>query len=285
MSNTKIQLKKSGISGNVPADLHYGEPALNYEDGRLYYKAADGSIGYISSTDSFNTINVNSTLIFATSNADILTIKSAYGVNVSATGKIITIGDGETSNLAKASYIHANAAYDYANTFVSGISADNYARDKANGAFDRANAAYEMANSDPSFANGAFTTANSAASFANGAFVTANSGASFANGAFGQANSAASFANGAFTKANNSGVFANAAFDRANAAYAMANSDPSFANGAFDRANASYTAQNTTASFANSAYAHANAAYAKANTGTTALDVNSEIVAFTIAFS
>ena len=52
----------------------------------------------------------------------------------------------------------------------------------------------------------------------------------------------------------------------------------SFANGAFVTANSA-------ASFANAAFAHANAAYAKANTGTTALDVNADIVAFTIAFS
>ena len=36
---------------------------------------------------------------------------------------------------------------------------------------------------------------------------------------------------------------------------------------------------------ANAAFAQANAAYTKANTGTTALDVNADIVAFTIAFS
>jgi hypothetical protein len=54
---------------------------------------------------------------------------------------------------------------------------------------------------------------------------------------------------------------------------------------AFDRANAAYASQNITAVFANAAFIHANAAFDKANTGTTALDVNADIVAFTIAFS
>ena len=112
MSNTKIQLKKSGVSGNVPVDLRYGEPALNYGDGRLYYKSDDGSIGYISSTDSFNTINVDSTLLFATSNSDILSINPAFGISVSGSGKTITIGDGATSNIAQ-------GAFDYANTRFS----------------------------------------------------------------------------------------------------------------------------------------------------------------------
>ena len=111
MSNTKIQLKKSGVSGNVPVDLHYGEPALNYDDGRLYYKAADGSIGYISSTHSFNTINVDSTLLFATSNSDILSIVPAFGISLTGSGKTITIGDGATSNIAQGAFNHSNTRF------------------------------------------------------------------------------------------------------------------------------------------------------------------------------
>ena len=111
MSNTKIQLKKSGVSGNVPVDLQYGEPALNYDDGRLYYKAADGSIGYISSTDSFNTINVDSTLLFATSNSDILSINPAFGISITGSGKTITIGDGATSNIAQGAFDHSNTRF------------------------------------------------------------------------------------------------------------------------------------------------------------------------------
>ena len=38
MANTVIQLKNSGASGNTPGTLQPGELAINYADGKLYYK-------------------------------------------------------------------------------------------------------------------------------------------------------------------------------------------------------------------------------------------------------
>jgi hypothetical protein len=159
MSNTAIQLKKSGIAGNTPSVLAFGEVALNYADGKLFYKNSLGGTSYISNQFSFDTINSNNSLIFAGSGSDTLSFVAGNNVTISTntTTKTITI-----------------------NASVSG------------------------------------------------------------------------------------------------------GSDP---GPAFGRANAAYAAQNTTAVFANAAFIHANAAYDKANTGTTALDVNSDIVAFTIAFS
>jgi hypothetical protein len=45
----KIILKKSAVSGKVPVsdDLAYGEVALNYADGRMYYRKTDDTIGQI----------------------------------------------------------------------------------------------------------------------------------------------------------------------------------------------------------------------------------------------
>jgi hypothetical protein len=37
MSNTIIQIKNSGVAGNVPATLQPGELAINYFDGQLFY--------------------------------------------------------------------------------------------------------------------------------------------------------------------------------------------------------------------------------------------------------
>ena len=187
MSNTAIQLKKSGVTGNTPSSLAFGEVALNYADGKLYYKNSLGGTSYISNQFSFDTINSNNSLIFAGSGSDTLSFVAGNNITISTntTTKTITI-----------------------NASVAGGSDPGPAFDRANGAYSHANAAYNAANSSGSFANGAFVTAN-----------------------------------------------------------------------------ASYSSQNTTALFANVAYAHANAAFAKANTGTTALDVNSDIVAFTIAFS
>ena len=199
MSNTAIRLKKSGVTGNTPTGLANGELALNYADGKLYYKNSLGGTSYITNQFSFDTINANSSLILATSGSDTLSFVA---------GDNITIGTNTTTKT-----ITINAS-------VSGGS-------DPGPAFDRANAAYNTANTggDPwvrTQANNAYDAANSSGSFANSAFLTANS---------------------------------------------------------------AYASQNITSASANAAFAHANAAYAKANTGTTALDVNADIVAFTIAFS
>ena len=39
-TNTRLKLKKSSVVGRIPSagDLEYGEIAINYADGKLYYK-------------------------------------------------------------------------------------------------------------------------------------------------------------------------------------------------------------------------------------------------------
>lgn len=51
---SKIILKKSSVASKVPvaADLDFGELALNYTDGRLYFKKADNSIGFFDTNSS-----------------------------------------------------------------------------------------------------------------------------------------------------------------------------------------------------------------------------------------
>ena len=43
---TDIRLKKSSVAGRIPdsSNLDYGELALNYQDGKLYYKSAGGGV-------------------------------------------------------------------------------------------------------------------------------------------------------------------------------------------------------------------------------------------------
>jgi hypothetical protein len=45
----KIVLKKSSIEGKIPipSDLDFGEIALNYADGKLYYKNTNGSVALL----------------------------------------------------------------------------------------------------------------------------------------------------------------------------------------------------------------------------------------------
>ena len=98
MANTSIQLKKSGITGNTPSDLGLGELAINYADGKLYYKNDLNAIRYITNQDSFATIIANTVPIIATSTTDILSIQPDGGINVVADGisKTITIGVNES---------------------------------------------------------------------------------------------------------------------------------------------------------------------------------------------
>jgi len=56
MSDSKIILKKSSVPGKVPLpeDLQYGEIAINYADGILYYKSSDNTIESISTGTQFD---------------------------------------------------------------------------------------------------------------------------------------------------------------------------------------------------------------------------------------
>jgi hypothetical protein len=126
MSNTSIQLKKSGIQGNTPSDLIHGEVALNYADGKLYYKDVLDGISYITNQDSFSTVSANGTLILASSPTDILSIVAGNNVTIGAntSNKRITIDsvtDPVISNYANAAFIHANAAYAKANTGTTAL--------------------------------------------------------------------------------------------------------------------------------------------------------------------
>lgn len=126
MSNTAIQLKKSGVTGNTPSGLAFGEVALNYADGKLYYKNSLGGTSYINNQYSFDTINSNNSLIFAGSSSDTLSFVAGNNITISTntTTKTITINasvsggsdPGPAFDRANAAYIHANAAYDKANT-------------------------------------------------------------------------------------------------------------------------------------------------------------------------
>jgi len=93
IANTTLILRKSGTPGVAPSALANGEIALNYADGRLYYKNASGAITYIangssssggSSSNSFATINANSSLILATSSTDTLSIVPGNNITITS---------------------------------------------------------------------------------------------------------------------------------------------------------------------------------------------------------
>lgn len=85
MPNTVIALKKSATPSAAPISLANGELALNYADGKLYYKNTAGFIVEFAPTTSsnyFGTVNANSTLLVADTTNDILTIAPGTNINI-----------------------------------------------------------------------------------------------------------------------------------------------------------------------------------------------------------
>jgi len=85
MANTVIALKKSATPSAIPlaGNLANGELAINYADGKLYYKAANGTIASISSSggNSFGTVNANNTLVVADTPGAIVSLVSGTNIN------------------------------------------------------------------------------------------------------------------------------------------------------------------------------------------------------------
>lgn len=135
---TTIRLKKSGATGNVPSntELDFGELALNYADGVLYYKNDTGTVSQISgsSANTFETINANGTLLIPDSNADILSVESGQGIHITANSLSDTLSIGvrfndtvtsssvdtaATANSVKIAYDQASLAYAKANAPIT----------------------------------------------------------------------------------------------------------------------------------------------------------------------
>jgi len=135
---TTIRLKKSGATGNAPSNssLQFGELALNYADGVLYFKNAANQIQQISGTsaNTFETINANGSLLIADSNVDILSIAAGSGIHITANtfddsftiaarlNDTVTSTDVTqiaTANAINAVYTIATTAYNKANAPIT----------------------------------------------------------------------------------------------------------------------------------------------------------------------
>lgn len=86
---SSIILKKSSVAGKIPlsSDLQYGEIALNYTDGVIYYKKADNTIG---------TIGMGSS---GSGSSGTSAVRRIYETALSAGQTTITIPDGYTVGL------------------------------------------------------------------------------------------------------------------------------------------------------------------------------------------
>jgi hypothetical protein len=95
MANTVIALKKSSTPSATPVALANGELAINYADGKLFYKAANGTIvEFASGTNSFGTVNANGTFVVADTTSDILSLLAGNNITIvgDAINDRITIG-------------------------------------------------------------------------------------------------------------------------------------------------------------------------------------------------
>lgn len=98
MSNTVIQLKRSASTGNTPVytDINYGELAINYADGKLFYRTASDTVSSIFTPNLYETVNVNGTLLIPTSTTEILSFQPKNYITLTANTTTDTIEIGES---------------------------------------------------------------------------------------------------------------------------------------------------------------------------------------------
>ena len=89
ITNTSIQIKKSGTSSAAPSSLNFGELALNYADGKLYFKNSGSVITYFPSASFGTTTNGTSSIIATTPN-DTLTVNAGSSIVNSGPNIIVT---------------------------------------------------------------------------------------------------------------------------------------------------------------------------------------------------
>lgn len=131
MANTTIQIKSSGVTGNVPSTLSAGEIAINFKDGKLYYG---------------NTLNQVTLLETASGPAAPAGLHSEIQINVmGALGSDSDFRYLSSNNTLLVQTINLDGK-DVNNSLVS--------------SFDAANVATQYAQSSGNYANSAFSVAN-----------------------------------------------------------------------------------------------------------------------------
>jgi hypothetical protein len=129
MANTIIQLKNSGIPGNVPSILQPGELAINYTDGKLFYGNSinvatlfdaitepSGLNGEIQFNDS-GVFGASANLKFdSPTNTLIVDAISSHTTNIIFNHANVAFGAGNSAAItAQAGFDHANGAFSTAN--------------------------------------------------------------------------------------------------------------------------------------------------------------------------
>ena len=125
MANTTIAIKKSSTPSAEPTNLANGELAINFADGKLFYKNVSGQIvSFTSGSNSFGTVNANGTLIVADTTGDILTLEAGNNITITADaindkitisstgggGSNVTVAKSQIKDLTSNDYVVTNVA-------------------------------------------------------------------------------------------------------------------------------------------------------------------------------
>lgn len=107
-TNTRLKLKKSSVVGRIPSagDLEYGEIAINYADGKLYYKNSSNAVA------AFNDSASTHTLITAFVDSDYVQARQNLVDSASVVNIVIdnSVDSSEVINLIDSDYVQARQA-------------------------------------------------------------------------------------------------------------------------------------------------------------------------------
>lgn len=305
MANTIIQIKNSGVTGNVPQSLQPGELAINYVDGKIFYgNSTSQSVLFdvITEPAGLNTeIQFNDLGSFGSSasltynkstgllSASVIKSTQSSGdeggqIDLSTSATNTTLAGGSVAidiyqnklRIFESGGSNRGVYIDIANGASNGVGTDllagGAAGSYANSAYLHANSAYEYANA----LSGGTATDGVARSIANSAYIQANSAFNNSNTAIQSSQSASSYANSAYLQANSAYIQSNTATTNAATADQKAVSAGSYANSAYAQANTGTVLAQAAYDFANTivsdtqidpyARNHSNSAYDQANT-------------------
>ena len=264
MANTVIAIKKSATPAAQPTVLANGELAINYADGKLFYKHANGTILPFNTQggNAFGTINANGTLVVAGTSEAVVSLIAGNNITITgdAINDTITINATSDSNVAKGAFDKANAANYYTYLVDSNTTA----------AFTKANAAPKISISDTAPSSGNANGDQWWSSTLGKMFIyyVDNDSSQWVESTSNMLNIQVGVVGYGipYDMANTANLNAKTANDRANAAYLIANTAYDKANAANIIASLGYDKANTSNVVAVAAFAKANSALANSST-------------------
>lgn len=139
MANNKIILKKSSVEGKIPqvADVDYGELALNYADGKMFYKTSSNEIAAFISQEQVNaSTEVDNVLYVAKNGSDENNGKTLASPFLTIKAALEAAGPYTTVFVKSGEYVENNPVTIPANVAVVGDNLRTTTIKPANTTFD-----------------------------------------------------------------------------------------------------------------------------------------------------